>query len=80
MITTESNHLCIINTGEAPKSEPEKLFQRFAKDNHKSHSLGLGLSIVKAICETYLLPILYTYEEKRHKISLKLTTKESLKI
>ena len=80
MITTESNHLCIINTGEAPKSEPEKLFQRFAKDNQKSHSLGLGLSIVKAICETYLLPILYTYEEKRHKISLKLTTKESLKI
>jgi signal transduction histidine kinase len=78
-ITTEDTHFSIVNTGEEPGNEPEKLFQRFVKANQKSHSLGLGLSIVKAICETYLLPIQYTFEQNLHKISVELKTKESLK-
>ena len=41
----------ISNQGEALKSAPGHLFKRFKRQSDKEESLGLGLSIVKQICE-----------------------------
>lgn len=73
-IRTVDHKISIANTGEPPKVAPEKLFGRFVKDNQKSTSLGLGLPIVKAICDTYSFPIDYSYEEELHKMTLKLVS------
>ncbi len=73
-IRTVDHKISIANTGEPPKVAPEKLFGRFVKDNQKSSSLGLGLPIVKAICDTYSFPIDYSYEEELHKMTLKLVS------
>ncbi|HWA35614.1 MAG TPA: HAMP domain-containing sensor histidine kinase [Cyclobacteriaceae bacterium] len=69
-ISIEGRGLIIANSGDDPRQETGKLFERFAKSNPRSPSLGLGLSIVRAICETYMLPIKYTYQNNLHKVYL----------
>lgn len=62
--------LVVANTGGAPVAQPLILFKRFAKADTTSNSLGLGLSIVKAVCDTYDLPLRYAHENGLHKISV----------
>ena len=69
-VTIRDRQLIISNTGEAPRRDPSQLFQRFVKSNSKSHSLGLGLSIVKAILDTYQLQMKYTYEKQVHTMTI----------
>lgn len=59
-------HLSIINTGSALSSKPSELFERFRKDQVSSDSLGLGLSIIKKICERYNYKIEYNYSDTFH--------------
>lgn len=69
---TLGQHLLIIsNSGNKPLNGTEKLFQRFVKGNQKSQSLGLGLPIVKAICDTYMIQINYQFENGTHSVELK---------
>jgi K+-sensing histidine kinase KdpD len=42
----------------------EELFRRFKKEN--PDSIGLGLSIVKQICELHFFEITYKYIDYRH--------------
>jgi signal transduction histidine kinase len=72
VITINPAYFLIANSGEVLQVEPEKLFSRFSKSNKKSLSLGLGLSIAKAICDTYTLPIHYRYQDGLHKISVEM--------
>ena len=72
VITINPGYFLIANSGEVPPVETEKLFSRFSKSNKKSLSLGLGLSIAKAICDTYALPINYRYQDGLHKISVEM--------
>lgn len=59
--------LSIANTGDADSLDVTRLFDRFYKAGHdKKHSNGLGLSIVKAICDTSSLSIRYAFEGKKH--------------
>lgn len=59
--------LCMANTGETEALDTSRLFDRFYKGNHsKKNSNGLGLSIVKAICDVSNLDISYSYAEKKH--------------
>ena len=59
--------LSIANTGDADSLDATRLFERFYKASHgKKHSNGLGLSIVKAICDTSGLSIRYAFEGKKH--------------
>jgi signal transduction histidine kinase len=68
IISIGKDTLEIVNTGIASVISTEKLFQRFVKTNSISNSLGLGLSIVKAICDTYLFPINYSEKNGLHRI------------
>lgn len=58
--------LKISNTGAELEVVPGDLFKRFKKNDASSDSIGLGLSIVKQICEQSNIKITYTYEEEMH--------------
>ena len=59
--------LSIANTGEDKSLDTSRLFARFYKAYHgKRNSNGLGLSIVKAICEVSNLHIRYAFEKGKH--------------
>src|ERR1035438_965801 len=64
------NELSIKNTGEALHIEPEKLFDRFVKESTSNESIGLGLSLVRQICETYNFRVSYHYEHSLHELKV----------
>lgn len=65
-----SNTLVISNTGASLKFPPEKLFERFKKQNQSSASLGLGLAIVKKICTYYDFDVSYEIKDNCHIVSI----------
>lgn len=71
-IDIRPDQFSISNTGDTPKRDPSQLFQRFVKSNSKSQSLGLGLSIVKGIVDTYEMKVDYVYEKGFHSINIEL--------
>lgn len=71
-ITLSSDELRISNTGEPLTCDPEELFKRFQKIQRSTESLGLGLSIVKSICDFYHMDITYTCHEGMHTVTVKL--------
>ncbi len=75
VIEMNEHYLIISNTGEPLKINPEKIFERFLKDN-KSESLGLGLAIVKKICDFYDLIIEYSYlnRDRMHSFMIQLNS------
>lgn len=70
-IELTSQHLLIRNTGAPLQVPPEELFLRFKKNNQSSNSVGLGLSIVKGICDLARFSIEYTYDEGWHTVKLR---------
>lgn len=65
IINIRSNELSISNTGnELMIDDTSLLFQRFSKSN--SQSFGLGLSIVKEICNQNNIDISYQYIKDKH--------------
>lgn len=71
-ITLTKKSFLIENSGESPKESPSLFFQRFKKNNQSSGSLGLGLSIVKKICDITGFSISYNFDESEslHKIKV----------
>lgn len=63
-VTLTPKKLYIENTGKAPSMPTEELFRRFKKEN--PDSIGLGLSIVKQICELHFFEVTYKYIDYRH--------------
>ncbi|MFD2826094.1 sensor histidine kinase [Leeuwenhoekiella polynyae] len=47
------NSVQIVNSGNSELAHPEQVFDRFYKESTKRDSSGLGLSIVKKICDYY---------------------------
>lgn len=64
------NFLLIKNTGMPPTIPTEQLFERFKKDSSHSESMGLGLALVKQICETYNFMVTYLYKNGWHIITI----------
>ena len=65
-IVLNENALVVSNTGNVPKLKTSELFERFKKDSSSPESLGLGLSIVKTIGETYGFELSYNYTDSMH--------------
>jgi signal transduction histidine kinase len=63
------NSLVVSNSG-SPMSDPGKVFERFYKENQSSESTGLGLSIVKQICDSSDLSLTYNYIDGQHMFSV----------
>ncbi len=70
--------LILTNSGLPLTINPEDLFRRFHKNSSNSRSVGLGLSIVKEITESYDMNISYTCSDAVHEIKLQYTTKSNL--
>jgi signal transduction histidine kinase len=77
-IVITAKELVITNSGEPLTCDPEQLFKRFQKIHRSSESLGLGLSIVKSICDFYQLDISYINDDTIHTVVVKLKTTDSL--
>lgn len=56
----------IENSGPEFKENPDSLLQRFSKG--ENGNIGIGLAIVKQICELYHFTLTYAISEKNHKI------------
>ena len=69
-IKTELNKLSISNAGEALKVDASKIFERFVSSNQSASSLGLGLSLVKRICDLSGLEISYSFDSNTHIFSI----------
>lgn len=65
-LQSEAESLTISNYGPPLEIPPERLFERFANNHYGKNSLGLGLSLVKKICELNDLSIDYRYGEGQH--------------
>ncbi len=62
--------IIISNSGKPLDIAPEKIFDRFQKSGNSSESIGLGLSIVKQICDTYNFKLKYSYKERIHTMTI----------
>lgn len=69
-IDIEQDLIRIGNTGNNHPLDETKLFTRFNNENQSANSTGLGLAIVKAICELYSFSINYSYNDRRHTITV----------
>ncbi len=70
ILESTPNDLRISNTGGALKGDPQRLFERFKKESTDTDSVGLGLSIVRQICNTYHLKLEYTFDKPIHSIRI----------
>jgi signal transduction histidine kinase len=62
--------ILFINSGLPLKTDPESLFRRFNKGSNNPQSVGLGLSIVRKITDTYNMQISYICDDNIHKLKL----------
>jgi signal transduction histidine kinase len=58
--------LIIFNTGRQPQVPTAELFERFKKGNSGSDSIGIGLAIVRQICDLSHFTIDYQYHDGFH--------------
>ena len=66
IITLQEGKFCVKNTGKALNLNPEQLFERFRKESTSSASLGLGLALVKTICEVNGQKLTYDIDDEWH--------------
>ncbi|MBW8683410.1 sensor histidine kinase [Chitinophaga rhizophila] len=65
-ILLSKSRLVISNTGLPPEVPTNQLFRRFKKGSRNSNSIGIGLAIVKQICDINHFDIQYDYAEGWH--------------
>lgn len=68
-ISTSSDSLVVANTGVVTALSEKILFDRFSKAG-RSDGSGLGLTIVKRICELNHIDVKYSYHNQMHQIIL----------
>lgn len=69
-IVIETSKLIVKNTGGPLLVEAEVLFERFKKNSHQTHTTGLGLALVKQICQIYHYTVQYHYREGWHTVEI----------
>jgi len=62
--------LVIANTGREPQVPTEELFERFKKGNPGSDSIGIGLAIVRQICDLSHFDIVYHFRSGYHILAI----------
>ncbi len=67
MIVRMTDHTFTVqNTGQFYALNPDRLFRRFSKSSADAESMGLGLEIVKKICDLYGFEVSYSYDHPLH--------------
>ncbi len=65
-VNLQNGELTITNTSDSQQLNSEKIFKPFYRGNSTQDGNGLGLSIVKQICDLGKFPISYSYSGGRH--------------
>jgi len=71
LIRIETDHLLFANSGEHPLKNHARIFDRFYKENFDESSTGLGLALVKKVCDVSGLTIEYSFENKMHQFIIR---------
>ncbi len=66
VLETQPGSMLIKNDGPPLEFNQEELFTRFVRDTRRSGNFGLGLSLVKKVCETYNFSIDYSHDNQHH--------------
>ncbi len=66
----DERQVIISNSGMPLNCDPELLFKRFNKGNDNPQSVGLGLSIVRKITDSYSMLIVYSSSGNNHEVKL----------
>ena len=61
-----TNYLKIENSGKPLSEDAELMFERFRKNSDSESSVGLGLSIVKKICDLFNFKVDYSNKGSIH--------------
>ncbi len=69
LINLNNKILTISNTGNSSLN-PNKLFERFAVSSSQTTNSGLGLAIIKEICNRYQWQISYSFKNNLHSFSV----------
>ena len=65
-IKTEEKKIIFSNYGDELPFPSEKIFERFKRNGNSRNSLGLGLALVKKICDLNNLAIEYNFKNRLH--------------
>ncbi len=65
-----SNKIVFSNTSKSNELDTEKIFQRFFKESSSNSSIGLGLSLVKSICNNNNIKLDYYWKNNLHNFCL----------
>ena len=73
-IELNAQHLTVKNTSKDPALDKNKIFHRFYKSNSSSEYNGLGLSIIKQICDASGFDIQYSFQHHEQIFSISFET------
>lgn len=68
-ITASGHQLMISNTSADPAMMPQQMFRRFHKIQSRQGNTGLGLAIIKQICDQSDIQVRYWFRESWHTFS-----------
>ena len=77
MVRLTQEGLVVANSGLAPQVPVEELFERFKKGNPGGDSIGIGLAIVRQICDLGHFTIEYLFKDRVHMIAVGFTERVS---
>jgi signal transduction histidine kinase len=69
-IHLKADQLTVSNTGSLKALDSKRIFRRFYKEKAHGEHNGLGLSIIKQICEQSHISIVYFYKDGKHGFQL----------
>lgn len=72
-IELNDNNFSISNYGDTKIDQPERLFERFYKENKLNNSSGIGLAIVKKIIDHSNFTIQYSFNNFKHTFTVALS-------
>jgi signal transduction histidine kinase len=69
-IELHGNHLQITNSSLQDRLDENRLYSRFYKRVESNENNGLGLSIIKQICDVSGFKVLYSYNDRHHSFTI----------
>jgi signal transduction histidine kinase len=66
ILETQPGRLLVRNDGPPLGFNQEELFTRFVRDTRRTGNFGLGLSLVKKVCDHYDFIIEYSFDNQQH--------------
>ncbi|MCF6366341.1 MAG: HAMP domain-containing histidine kinase [Bacteroidales bacterium] len=73
-VLLKNNLIGVYNSGKPLEIPPEEIFKRFVKRPDSLTSSGLGLEIVKKICDYYNMIVRYGYANRLHSFTIDLSS------